>query len=148
MSPFLACWRGLWDYEVKFQELPTIRTKDVQDFAKLAFTHHMTLSLPPETLNSEVIRKFLQGVGTELPPVAAMLGGMLAQDVINVIGKREQPIQNFVVFDGENFNVPMHTLHPESFDGERKTTDSKNGTNGTTGVPVASNPQVEAQVIE
>jgi len=30
--------------------------------------------------------------------------------VINVLGKREQPIQNFVMFDGENFDGPIYPL--------------------------------------
>jgi ubiquitin-like 1-activating enzyme E1 A len=43
-------------------------------------------------------------------PTAAFVGGRLAEDAINVLGKREQPIQNFVMFDGENFDGPIYAL--------------------------------------
>ena len=44
--------------------------------------------------------------------MTAFLGGQLAQDVINVLGQREQPIQNFLLFDGEDSKGPVYALHP------------------------------------
>ena len=51
-------------------------------------------------------------VGTEMAPVAAFVGGMLAQDVINVLGHREQPLQNFMLFDGDACDGPIYAMHP------------------------------------
>lgn len=53
----------------------------------------------------------MENATSELAPVAAVLGGILAQDVINVLGKREQPLQNFLVFDGDTSNGPILALH-------------------------------------
>lgn len=36
----------------------------------------------------------------------------MAQDVINVLGQREQPLQNFLLFDGEEFKGPIYSLYP------------------------------------
>lgn len=36
----------------------------------------------------------------EFSPVCAIVGGMLAQDVLKALGGREPPIANFFVFDG------------------------------------------------
>jgi ubiquitin-like 1-activating enzyme E1 A len=47
-----------------------------------------------------------------------VLGGQLAQDVINVLGSRQQPIQNMVIFDGDLMEAPMYALHPECELGE------------------------------
>ena len=55
---------------------------------------------------------FARGAGAEVGPAAAMLGGLLAQDAINVIGGREQPVQNLCLFDGEGYQVPVYALHP------------------------------------
>jgi ubiquitin-like 1-activating enzyme E1 A len=55
----------------------------------------------------------MQNIGSEIAPVTAVLGGQLAQDVINVLGHRQQPIQNMVLFDGELNEAPMYALHPE-----------------------------------
>jgi ubiquitin-like 1-activating enzyme E1 A len=87
-------------------------------FTVLATQKHKALGLPDETLNSEVLRKFLQNLGSEIAPVTAVLGGQLAQDVINVLGARQQPIQNLVVFDGDTMDAPMYALHPEGALGE------------------------------
>ena len=55
----------------------------------------------------------MQNLGSEIAPVTAVLGGQLAQDVINVLGHRQQPIQNLVVFDGDTNEAPMYALHPD-----------------------------------
>jgi hypothetical protein len=39
--------------------------------------------------------------------------------VINVLGKRQQPIQNFVFFDGHKTESPMFALHPGGVLGEQ-----------------------------
>ena len=54
----------------------------------------------------------MQNLGCELSPVAAFLGGSLAQDVINVLSSREQPLQNLLLFDGEKCEAPIYPLHP------------------------------------
>ena len=36
----------------------------------------------------------------ELSPVCAVLGGMLAQDILKALAAREPPIANFFTFDG------------------------------------------------
>ena len=51
-------------------------------------------------------------MGSEIAPVCAFLGGQLAQDVINVVGGKEQPIQNMLLFDGEESKGPVYALHP------------------------------------
>ena len=87
-------------------------------FTVLATQKHKALGLPDETLRSEILRKFLQNLGSEMAPVTAVLGGQLAQDVINVLGHRQQPIQNMVLFDGDTMEAPMYALHPEGALGE------------------------------
>ena len=36
----------------------------------------------------------------------------MAEDVINVVSGKEQPIQNFVLFDGDEFKGPVFAMHP------------------------------------
>ncbi|KAG7290840.1 hypothetical protein NEMBOFW57_000845 [Staphylotrichum longicolle] len=77
------------------------------------------LGLPAETLRrgAAVVPAEVSGNGgagaVEVSPVAAVLGGQLAQDVINVLGGTQQPVQNFVVFDGEAMEAGVYALHPE-----------------------------------
>ncbi|KAF2474114.1 uncharacterized protein BDR25DRAFT_255749 [Lindgomyces ingoldianus] len=113
VHPLLTCIRALWDYQRNGHGiLPSHSTTDLQLFTTIATEKHKELQLPAETLRSEFLRSFLQNLGSELAPVTAFLGGQLAQDVINVLGQREQPIQNLMLFDGEESVGPIYSLHP------------------------------------
>ena len=113
VTPLVSCLRALFDFQkVSNGRLPSHSRSDLELFTSLATEKHRELLLPTETLRSDFLRSFLQNLGSELTPVAAFLGGSLAQDVINVLGQREQPLQNFLLFDGEDFKSPIYSLHP------------------------------------
>ncbi|CAD6592051.1 MAG: hypothetical protein ASARMPREDX12_005590 [Alectoria sarmentosa] len=112
VSPLLTCMRALWEFHSISSAMPTHRHADLELFTTLATEKHKELQLPSETLRSDFLRSFLQNIGSELAPVTAFLGGQLAQDVINVLGQREQPIQNFLLFNGEESKGPVYALHP------------------------------------
>jgi ubiquitin-like 1-activating enzyme E1 A len=112
--PLLSCIRTIWDFEMNERVVSPQNSTDVRDFTALATKKHSELGLPAETLNAEFVRRFLQNVGCEIVPVTSILGGLLAQDVINVIGKKEQPIQNLCLFDGDAMNSPVYALHPHN----------------------------------
>lgn len=111
IPPLLSCLRALWDFQKTSGSLPSHSRADLELFTTLATEKHQELQLPPETLRSDFLRSFLQNLGSELAPVTAFLGGQLAQDIINVLGQREQPIQNFLLFDGEESKGPVYALH-------------------------------------
>jgi ubiquitin-like 1-activating enzyme E1 A len=124
VSPLLSCFRALWEFEARHAGARPVTDDHAQlaEFTRLCGDQHKALGLPGETLRSEVLRAFLQhvgvnghgkGSGSEVAPVAAVLGGQLAQDVINVLGSTQQPVQNFVVFDGEAMEAAVYALHPE-----------------------------------
>jgi ubiquitin-like 1-activating enzyme E1 A len=113
VSPLLTCLRALWEYQkMSGATLPSRQHADLQLFTTLATEKHKEFQLPADTLKSAFLRSFLQNLGSELAPVTAFLGGQLAQDVINVLGMREQPIQNLLLFDGEESKAPVYALHP------------------------------------
>jgi ubiquitin-like 1-activating enzyme E1 A len=113
VRPLLSCLRALFDFErLSGGRLPGHNRADLELFTKLANEKHLELELPMETLSSNFLRSFLQNLGSELSPVVAYLGGNLAQDVINVLGQREQPLQNLLLFDGEEFLGPVYSMHP------------------------------------
>lgn len=112
VPPLLSCLRALWEFYSISGNMPSHSHPDLALFTSLATEKHKELLLPAETLRSEFLRSFLQNIGSEIAPITAFLGGQLAQDVINVLGQREQPIQNFLLFDGEEFKGPVYALHP------------------------------------
>jgi ubiquitin-like 1-activating enzyme E1 A len=113
VTPALSCLRALWDFmQIRNGRLPSNR-EDLKTFTQIATGQHKTLGLPSETLRPEFLRSFLQNLGSEVAPVTAILGGQLAQDVINVLGRTQQPIQNMVIFDGNTMESLMYPLHPD-----------------------------------
>jgi ubiquitin-like 1-activating enzyme E1 A len=145
VTPILSCLRALWEFEqLRNGHLPGRDHASLALFTQLATQKHQALGLPAETLRSEVLRTFMGNVGSELAPVTAVLGGQLAQDVINVLGQRQQPIQNLVVFDGDSNEAPMYALHPEGDLGEGLlpiSTAVENGSMMSNGAGVESNGQ-------
>lgn len=119
VTPLLSCLRALWEFlQLNDGRLPGNTRPDIELFTNLATQKHRALGLPIETLRAELLRSFLQNLGSEIAPVTAVLGGQLAQDVINVLGHRQQPIQNLVIFNGDTTDAPMYALHPEGALGE------------------------------
>ncbi|OGE49178.1 hypothetical protein PENARI_c023G02328 [Penicillium arizonense] len=112
VTPLLSCLRALWEFEKLLGRRPTFTHEDLELFTRLSRDRHQELKLEPVTLEAEFLRTFLQNLGSELSPVAAFLGGALAQDVINVLSAREQPLQNILLFDGEKSVGPIYPLHP------------------------------------
>ncbi|KAJ5095082.1 DNA damage tolerance protein rad31 [Penicillium argentinense] len=113
ITPLLSCLRALWEFEKNSGgRRPTFQHTDLELFTKMSRERHQELKLDLATLDSTFLRSFLQNLGCELSPVAAFLGGALAQDVINVLSAREQPLQNMLLFDGEKSQGPIYPLHP------------------------------------
>ncbi|KAI9851413.1 MAG: hypothetical protein M1838_003764 [Thelocarpon superellum] len=112
VPPLLTGIKALWEFQRLKGHLPSHNHADLELFTTLATDAHKSLQLPPETLTSDFLRSFLHNLGSEIAPVTAILGGQLAQDVINVLGHREQPIQNLLLFDGEETKGPIYAMHP------------------------------------
>jgi ubiquitin-like 1-activating enzyme E1 A len=139
VSPALSCLRALWEFvQSKGGRMPGNR-EDLKTFTQIATLKHKALGLPSETLSSEFLRTFLQNLGSEIAPVTAILGGQLAQDVINVLGQKEQPIQNMVIFDGRTMEALMYPLHPEGTLGVLQLSLAGNDPMMGNGVPDGSN---------
>ncbi|OBT50349.1 hypothetical protein VE04_09497 [Pseudogymnoascus sp. 24MN13] len=113
VTPILSCFRALWEFQQIYDGRFPSNHADIAAFTTLATSKHRALGLPTETLRAEVLRSFLQNLGGEVAPVTAILGGQVAQDVINVLGQQQQPIQNLVLFDGDLMEAPAYALHPD-----------------------------------
>jgi ubiquitin-like 1-activating enzyme E1 A len=144
VSPLLSCFRALWEMEHKrfLDQAPlTVSASDFREFTTVATRKHAVLGLSEDSLTAELIRKFTENIGSQIAPVTAILGGLVAQDVINVIGRREQPIQNLAIFDGESFQVPVYAMHDEGF-GKYATANGTKGTNGHGNMTSSSEPEI------
>ena len=107
----LPCLRALWDFQRNYSRYPEHNQQDLITFTTLATEKSRELQLPPETLRSDFLRSFIQNIGAEIVPTAAFIGGRLSEDVINVLSCKEQPIQNFALFDGDALDGRIYSLY-------------------------------------
>ncbi|CUS10940.1 unnamed protein product, partial [Tuber aestivum] len=105
--------KAIWAFQQAYNRLPEAKRGDFTEMTRLITEANRDLGLPDDIVKSNFIGPFVENATSEMAPVAAVLGGILAQDVINVLGKREQPLQNFLVFDGDMAATPILALHPE-----------------------------------
>ena len=114
VPPLLPCLRALWEFENNHQGVGPLNDNqdDIKEFTTFAMQKSTELGLH-ENLKGEFLRSFLQCAYQELAPTSAFVGAALAQDVINVLGGREQPCQNIMLFDGEEGRAEFLPLVPE-----------------------------------
>jgi len=105
--------KALWKFQQAHNRLPEAKREDFAEMTGLIMEANRDLGLSDDIVKSSFIGPFVENATSEVAPVTAVLGGILAQDVINVLGKREQPLQNFLVFDGDTATAPILALHPE-----------------------------------
>ncbi|GEQ70063.1 hypothetical protein JCM33374_g3739 [Metschnikowia sp. JCM 33374] len=67
-------------------------------------------SLPETIITEEYLKAFSSQAYTEFSPSVAILGGILAQDVIQYFGKKDSPINNCLVFDAPRSELPIYYL--------------------------------------
>lgn len=115
VPPLLPCLRGLWDFETANNGAgPDVNSQnDIALFTQLATESSRQLQLPLELLKADFLRSFLSNAYLEIAPTSSFIGSALAQDVINVLGGREQPCQNTVLFDGEAGRAECYAFVPE-----------------------------------
>lgn len=150
VTPLLSCLRALWEFQrTSNGKLPSFSRAELETFTLLVNECHRELQLEISTIDSSFLRSFLENLSCELSPVAAFVGGSLAQDVINVLSAREQPLQNILLFDGEKNVAPIYPLHPifppQIEDMAAKVSPTVATAVATTTLPVLPNPSTSVK---
>ena len=104
MTPKVPLTLTLLKQDTKYDSL------DLETFHSQYHSTCKQLGLQIEEVSTETIKQFIDQISVELSPVAAVIGGALSQDVINVLGKRQSPLNNFVVFDGVTLDMWVFEL--------------------------------------
>ncbi|KAG9315727.1 hypothetical protein JVU11DRAFT_3374 [Chiua virens] len=94
---------ALWEYQhVHSGKLPDSLEEAAQllSIANALLETSNVNSQVLETMPRELIDTLSTAASHEISPVCAVVGGMLAQDILKALAAREAPIANFFVFDG------------------------------------------------
>ncbi|GAV53535.1 hypothetical protein ZYGR_0AK00370 [Zygosaccharomyces rouxii] len=87
------------EHEIGHLNFQTLKEKAIETCRQLG--------VPGTVLNDTYVEQFTQQEGVQFAPVSAVIGGSIAQDVINILGKRQPPLNNFIVFDGITLDMPI-----------------------------------------
>ncbi|KAL7416082.1 hypothetical protein BDY24DRAFT_380949 [Mrakia frigida] len=97
-----ASFMALWDYESKHSKLPSSEDA-VEEITSSAAAYLKKWEVPETYLPSppaELISHLALQSTHEFSPTSAILGGMLAQDLLKAMAKKDPPLLNFCAFDG------------------------------------------------
>ncbi|SCU80694.1 LAFA_0C00650g1_1 [Lachancea sp. 'fantastica'] len=95
---------ALFDYD---DEIVSITAQNLKEKAT---EKCIQLGLPAENLQQKYIDQFAEQAGLDFAPVAAVIGGAVAQDVINILGKKQSPLNNFIVLDAITLDMHIFEL--------------------------------------
>lgn len=85
-------------------------TFTVQEFKPSVIQTCIDLGINPDIITDEYLQHFIDQGFTEFSPTSAILGGCVAQDIIQYLSKMESPINNVLILDGIRSEMPIFTL--------------------------------------
>ncbi|TCD69023.1 hypothetical protein EIP91_009086 [Steccherinum ochraceum] len=94
---------SLWEYQSRHSgALPDddSATKELGDIAISLLTKAEVNKQALPTIPQDLVESLSITAAHEISPVCAVVGGMLAQDILKALAAREAPIANFFTFDG------------------------------------------------
>lgn len=101
ISPLLWAIQILWKFQQEMGRLPVINdNSDVEKLLSLRNSYLQTIHINNLLVTDEFLITLASFTFAELSPICAILGGVLAQDILNVLSKKGAPINNLFVFDG------------------------------------------------
>lgn len=98
-----------WEYE---QTNPGKSWGDLsaKEFHELGVEQCSKLQLPLGIISEELAQQVLTSKDAEIATTASIMGGGIAQEVLNYLARSQIPIDNFYVFDGINGESPIYRL--------------------------------------
>lgn len=102
----------LWKFQQEEKRLPTANEIDMAKLKSLKDSLFTSNNINVSTVTDEFLRTFTLSITAELSPVCAILGGILAQDILNTLSQRELPINNFFLYDGIEGSGVIYQVEP------------------------------------
>lgn len=106
VNPVFLLYLSLW--RLQLAEKPVSEDSIKEEAVALC----SILGLPQQLVDDNVstIPAFLSTINIEIAPVASIIGGVLAQEVLNTISQKQNPLQNLFIFNGDATAGPVYKL--------------------------------------
>ena len=94
-----VCYQALDIFKEKYSNFPSPRNEeDANKFVEIVKELALKLSSPPD-IDEKLIKDFSFQARGDLPPMNAVLGGMVAQEVLKACSGKFMPIKQYFYFD-------------------------------------------------
>ncbi|ORX62117.1 hypothetical protein DM01DRAFT_1298688 [Hesseltinella vesiculosa] len=108
ISPIAFLIQILLKYQLKSPQFPS--DTEIDELVKDKDIWLQAVGVNDTSVLDDEILKGLSLYQTELPPIAAIIGGVLAQEVIKVLSAKELPVQNWFYYNGYDGSGLIHQL--------------------------------------
>ncbi|RHZ63702.1 hypothetical protein Glove_328g27 [Diversispora epigaea] len=113
VTPLLWAILILWKFQQEQKRLPDVNnTEDIDKLNSIKDSQLQSLNILTTTTLDELIESIARNSTAEITPVCAILGGLLAQDILNALSRRGLPIKNFYLFNGFQDNGIVYPIEP------------------------------------
>lgn len=68
------------------------------------------LGLQSLVIHEQFVHEFLNSKGIQISSIAAVIGGLLAQEILNYLTAQEYPIQNTLIYDAKEGKGPVYYI--------------------------------------
>ncbi|CAG8486902.1 5354_t:CDS:2 [Funneliformis caledonium] len=90
----------LWKFQQEENRLPINNEDDIRKLKSLRDSLITSNGIKVSTISDEFLVMLSLNARAELSPVCAIMGGLLAQDILNALSRRELPINNLFIYNG------------------------------------------------
>ncbi|KAG7530359.1 hypothetical protein FFLO_05075 [Filobasidium floriforme] len=95
--------QAVWEYQERHAgKLPQSEEEDLGELVEIAESMRKGLKINEKFMKEpprEVLAHLANGASHEFAPTAAILGGLLAQDILRALSRKEKPVMNFLAVD-------------------------------------------------
>eukprot|EP00245_Coleochaete_scutata_P007254 TRINITY_DN22402_c0_g1_i1.p1 TRINITY_DN22402_c0_g1~~TRINITY_DN22402_c0_g1_i1.p1 ORF type:complete len:334 (+),score=46.88 TRINITY_DN22402_c0_g1_i1:25-1026(+) len=99
-APLLYAFQVVLDFEQREGREPgAISTSDLPSLLQTRDVLSASQGVQPSLISDASLQAFLDAGQSELPPVSAIVGGILGQELIKCVSEKGEPINNFFAFD-------------------------------------------------
>ncbi|KAJ1679293.1 E1 ubiquitin-activating protein aos1 [Spiromyces aspiralis] len=111
LSPLLVGYQALWAFEQEHKRRPA-PSVDLDELKRVLDTVCERGAIPRDFVEPELLERICNNARLEYPPANAVMGGMLAQEILKAVTAKESPFTNFFLFDAANNEGTVNYLAP------------------------------------
>ena len=101
----MSCWLALAEYV----EAPNT---SFEGFVAFVGQRLNQAQLAPQTISTELLERVWRGHGLQVSAVCAVVGGIVAAEILKVLSGKDEPLDNVIVYDSDANSAVVQHIQP------------------------------------